>query len=307
MSDHLKTAVAPDLYLAFWDTETTGFDPKRDDVIAFGMVVAKVIDHESEWRLESEHQWHYFINTKQKIPEAAIAVHGISQDRLAGEPYFKDAMAKFLKDFDAQFVYTRKKPFCMYLVAHNGAAFDDKMLFGNCIRHNVDYTAFMKDLECHGFIDSLTLIKKYWKEDPPKNSTDKSSFKLSDIHQTWLDRPLEGAHDALTDSKAIMDIFNSDTFRNRIPLTTLIGHAEKIVKGMKRVSESVSMVFHRKYREMVSGIAAAASRAAIDDTKPPNSGEVSSEPDRTGVFWICCMSFNQHDESCGTDLLTQRD
>lgn len=97
-----------DLFIAV-DVETTGFSPSRGDrVIEVGAVVIE------GRRLADE--FHSLVNINQRIPRSAAAVHGITEEMLAGWPGPEAVFPKFRK-------FVRGG----VLVAHN-AQFDVRFL-----------------------------------------------------------------------------------------------------------------------------------------------------------------------------------
>lgn len=92
------------------DTETTGFDPEEGHrIIEIGCV-------ELFNFVPTGKTWHHFINPERDIDIGAIAVHGITNEKVRDKPVFGELVGSFL-DFigDAQ------------LVIHN-AEFDIKFL-----------------------------------------------------------------------------------------------------------------------------------------------------------------------------------
>ncbi len=92
------------------DTETTGFEPEAGDrIVEIGAV--ELLGHVPTGR-----HFHVYVNPERPMPEAAFAVHGLSDDFLRDKPVF----AAVAPDFVA---FIGDAP----LVIHN-AAFDMKFL-----------------------------------------------------------------------------------------------------------------------------------------------------------------------------------
>ncbi|MEC7029236.1 MAG: DNA polymerase III subunit epsilon [Pseudomonadota bacterium] len=93
-----------------FDTETTGMDPTEGDkLVEIGCV-------ELVNQVPTGRTYHQYINPERDIPADAIAVHGITNDRVKDEPVFEQIYADFV-----EFVGDAK------LVAHN-ATFDMKFI-----------------------------------------------------------------------------------------------------------------------------------------------------------------------------------
>lgn len=73
------------------DTETTGIDPKQGHrIVEIGCV--ELINR----RLTGNH-FHVYINPQRIIEAEVVAVHGLTNERLADEPVFKDIVDDFIK------------------------------------------------------------------------------------------------------------------------------------------------------------------------------------------------------------------
>lgn len=97
-----------DLFIAV-DVETTGFSPSRGDrVIEIGAVVIK--------GGRTADEFHSLVNIKRRIPPPAAAVHGITEEMLAGRPGPEAVFPQFRKFIGSG-----------VLVAHN-ARFDVRFL-----------------------------------------------------------------------------------------------------------------------------------------------------------------------------------
>ena len=76
-----------------FDTETTGLDPKTDRIIEIGGI-------ELDNRFPTGRTFHVYINPDgQKVHPDALAVHGISNEDLAGKPLFAAILDDFLNFF----------------------------------------------------------------------------------------------------------------------------------------------------------------------------------------------------------------
>ncbi len=75
-----------------FDTETTGFDPLNGDrVIEIGAI-------ELENHLPTGRVYHQYINPERDVPAEAVAVHGLTEERLKDEPTFGEIIGDF-RDF----------------------------------------------------------------------------------------------------------------------------------------------------------------------------------------------------------------
>lgn len=73
------------------DTETTGLDPAAGHrLVEIGCV--ELVNH-----LPTGQTFHRYINPERDMPEEAFAVHGLSEQFLAGQPVFAEQVADFLE------------------------------------------------------------------------------------------------------------------------------------------------------------------------------------------------------------------
>jgi len=72
------------------DTETTGLDPSAGHrIVEIGCV-------ELENHLPTGRTFHQYVNPRRDMPSEAFAVHGLSEEFLAGHPGFEDIVDSFL-------------------------------------------------------------------------------------------------------------------------------------------------------------------------------------------------------------------
>ena len=159
-------------FVAF-DTETTGFSPKKDRLVELGAVKFK------DGEIIEERTW--LINPKRSIPYWAQEVHGITYEMVKDKPVFEDVYPEFLAFIDG----------CV-LVAHN-APFDLRFLREEIQRNNLEYPRNIT-------IDSLRLFRAWY--------PDLSSHKLGDLAEYTK---VDGGtfHRATDDSRYIFLIFEN--------------------------------------------------------------------------------------------------
>lgn len=158
-----------------FDTETTGLDSREDRIIEIGAV-------ELVNRFPTGQTFHVYINPQgRQVHPEALAVHGISNERLANEPTFPEIAEKFLA-----FIEGAK------LIAHN-ASFD--MGFINAELARLGQPAVDDEL----VIDSLVLARRKHPMGP--NSLDAlcRRYGINNSHRTF--------HGALLDSQLLAEVY----------------------------------------------------------------------------------------------------
>ncbi|HEY0665321.1 MAG TPA: DNA polymerase III subunit epsilon [Gallionella sp.] len=89
------------------DTETTGLDPKQ------GHRIIELAAIELEGRKISQRRFHRYLNPEREIEAGAVAVHGLTYERLQDEPKFADIAASFMEFIDGAELIIHNAPFDM--------------------------------------------------------------------------------------------------------------------------------------------------------------------------------------------------
>ncbi len=157
------------------DTETTGFDPKTGDrLIEVGCI-------EIEDLLPTGRTFHRLVNPERLIPPGAIAVHGITDDKVRDAPKFHEIVVDLME-------FIGDAP----VIAHN-AAFDRAFINHECGR--CDHPI----IEEVRWIDTLQLAQKRFPG--MANSLDAlcKRFKISLVERTL--------HGALIDARLLAEVY----------------------------------------------------------------------------------------------------
>lgn len=109
--------------LVFFDLETTGLDPKADRIVQFAFLRVNPD--------RSQDEWQELVHPGVSIPPEAVRVHHITDDMVAGKPFFKDfapLILEFLDNCDlAGFNVVRfDVPFLQAEMERNGCPLDLK-------------------------------------------------------------------------------------------------------------------------------------------------------------------------------------
>lgn len=190
--------------ILFYDTEATSNEPKKSHIISIGSVMLHVVDDE----ITDAQTFHSFVYTKEPMDPCAESIHHIHSTDLIGHPEFKQVIAQW-----KQWILQNLGSCRLAFGGHNSDKFDGQILFCNFRLHNMDYNQFMRDIRVDFTFDTLTIMHQLFKQQPQKGpkcmATGRKSFKLGDCYHTFVGKPLEGAHNALTDAYALYEIFKS--------------------------------------------------------------------------------------------------
>lgn len=164
------------------DTETTGLNPKKGDKIVEVGCVEMV-----ERKLTGRH-YHVYINPERDIPDEVVAVHGITNEKVADSPKFRDIAEElwvFLEGAE--------------LVIHN-AAFDMGFL-------NAEYEQFAKEQgETFEPLESVCSVLDTLKVAREKHPGSKVSLDAL-CKRYGIDNSHRTLHGALLDSEILADVY----------------------------------------------------------------------------------------------------
>lgn len=229
-----------------WDTESTGLKPTEEDVISLGGVLASFDPKIRKFILIEK--FHTYVETNKPIDKASEAVHHITKAMLRDQPKFPEAVS-ILRTFLRQ--YQPEKNAELVMIAHNGTAFDEIILYSNFVQHRLDFDRFLADVRCFGFADSLKMFKQMLKNcsyqvQPKDHTTGRTNYTLGDCHQSFCGYKLEGAHDALADSEGLFRILNSETISSRLSKPLLCSFVTNLEKSVKRIRQKAGSHFQAR-------------------------------------------------------------
>lgn len=163
--------------LAFFDLETTGTHYIRDRIIEISIL--KVMPD------QSTHLRTWLVNPGIPIPPEVSKIHGITDEKVADKPHFKDVAGEinhFIGNAD--------------LAGYNSNKFDIPMLAEEMLRAGIDF-----DLSKRRFVDVQNIFHRM----EPRN--------LAAAYRFYCNRELENAHSAEADVTATFEILKAQLQR----------------------------------------------------------------------------------------------
>ncbi|TAI46626.1 3'-5' exonuclease [Flagellimonas allohymeniacidonis] len=163
--------------ICFFDLETTGTNVATDRVVEISIL--KVFPNGNK---ESK-TW--LVNPEMPIPEEVVAVHGISNEKVANEPTFKQLSKEIytmIKDSD--------------LAGFNSDRFDIPLLAEEMLRAEVDF-----DMKHMVSVDVQTIFHKMEKR------------TLAAAYKFYCDKDLTDAHSAEADTMATFEVLKAQLDR----------------------------------------------------------------------------------------------
>ncbi len=163
--------------LCFFDLETTGINITNDRIVEISIL--KVYPNGNK---ESK-TW--LVNPEMPIPAEVSAIHGITDDKVANEPTFKQLATEInnmIKDAD--------------LAGFNSNRFDIPLLAEEMLRADMDF-----DMKSRLSIDVQTIFHKM------------EQRTLSAAYKFYCDKTLENAHTAAADTLATYEVLEAQVER----------------------------------------------------------------------------------------------
>lgn len=163
--------------ICFFDLETTGIDISKDRIVEIS--IFKVFPNGNK---ESK-TW--LVNPEMPIPPQVVAVHGITNERVANEPTFKELAHQIhhmIKDSD--------------LAGFNSDRFDIPLLAEELLRAGVDF-----DMRSRVSVDVQTIFHKM------------EERTLSAALKFYCGKSLDNAHSAAADTMATYEILKAQLER----------------------------------------------------------------------------------------------
>ena len=168
--------------IAFFDIESTGLDVAADRIVEISIVKVSPVSAGEPNRIEVKTRR---INPEMHIPEAASAVHGITDADVAGEPTFGQiakSLAQWLKGCD--------------FAGFNSNHFDIPLLAEEFLRAGVDF-----DFRRHKMVDVQNIFHR------KEQRTLKAAYKF------YCGGDLEKAHSAEADTMATFEVLEAQLDR----------------------------------------------------------------------------------------------
>ncbi|HEY0045671.1 MAG TPA: 3'-5' exonuclease [Flavobacterium sp.] len=156
--------------ICFFDLETTGTDICKDRIVEIS--IYKVFPNGNK----ENRTW--LVNPEMPIPAVTTAVHGITNQKVANEPTFKElshTIYNMIKDSD--------------LAGYNSDRFDIPLLAEELLRAGLDF-----DMKSRVSVDVQTIFHK------------KEERTLSAAYKFYCQKNLENAHSAEADTMATYEI-----------------------------------------------------------------------------------------------------
>ena len=159
--------------ICFFDLETTGVNISKDRIVEISIL--KVFPNGTEERKT------WLVNPEMNIPKEVIAIHGITNEKVANEPTFKE----LAKEIDNMI---KGSDLCGF----NSNRFDIPLLAEEMLRAEMDF-----DMKNRASVDVQTIYHKM------------EQRTLSAAYKFYCDKDLEDAHSAEADTNATFEVLKA--------------------------------------------------------------------------------------------------
>ena len=159
--------------ICVFDLETTGVNIAKDRIVEISILKAFPDG------LEKEKTW--LVNPEMSIPAEATAVHGITNEKVADAPTFKELSVEIYSWFKGS-----------DLAGYNSDRFDIPLLAEEMLRAEIDV-----DFKNHKSVDVQTIFHKM------------EQRTLAAAYKFYCSKELENAHSASADTKATFEVLKA--------------------------------------------------------------------------------------------------
>lgn len=163
--------------IVFFDLETTGVNPATDRIVEICYLKVHPNGKEETKTI--------LVNPDMPIPESATAVHGITNEKVANCPKFKEIAKVLARDIEG-----------CDLAGYNSNRFDIPLLAEEFLRADVDI-----DFTKRKFVDVQTIFHKM------------EQRTLSAALKFYCDQEIENAHSAEADTRATYEVLKAQLDR----------------------------------------------------------------------------------------------
>jgi len=197
------------MYLISFDLETTGLNKQKDRFVQLGVTIYECSplreEKKESFSLMSLGGTKWNCRSEVRMHPESIKITGISQQAVDQETLSAADVLQLFRDFIRQ--KCSKENFKRILVAYNGKDFDLPILIYEAQRLPGGAEAYFRSLVLDALFDVLLAAREVL--DATKLTRDakgKCSYALGSVYQCLLQKPLDGAHSALADAEAVMDV-----------------------------------------------------------------------------------------------------
>lgn len=205
-------------YIISFDLETTGRSVKADTICELGFAI-HIFDFGCEpgsnlvksLHTERLEPFHAYCKPSTPMHPEARQVHGLTDDFLCDKPTPETSFDLLQIHLDRVLV---EADVPRILLAYNGKSFDLPLVVHEADRHRSDVSHYFRQWKISSFVDVLLFNRLFLDEEKLLRKTNgRCSYRLGDVYKALFSKPLDGAHGAIADSEAVVEIVKSEHCR----------------------------------------------------------------------------------------------
>lgn len=202
---HLFWIVLMAMYLLFLDFEATGLSRYNDQIVQIGMCIAKWGGSDTVPEKLTPSFQCYVKPSIATMSEKARQITGITMEQLATAESLDCVLGRWLTYIESVCV---DPTYPRILLTYNGFGFDIPLLVSELERQKPQSAVqFIRRMRLEYMIDLLPVVRTHGDTTKLKRRANGvCSYTLSDVYAALVGQPLVGAHDALVDCLALIDL-----------------------------------------------------------------------------------------------------
>jgi DNA polymerase III epsilon subunit-like protein len=198
-------------YLLGFDLETTGLSKFNDSVVEVGVVFKLVRKTEDRFVSVGQDPVCFQQRCKPRIdisPHASL-VTGITNDNVSECHSIAQTMENLVTHANIHL----QQGIPRLLVSYNGTAFDVPLLVNDLLSISVDAQSTFRQLKLELSLDLLVVARKYLDTTCLlRQASGRCSYRLGSVYMSVFQKNLVGAHGAIADSQAVVDLIMAPEF-----------------------------------------------------------------------------------------------
>lgn len=188
------------------DFESTGLNVSLDQITEFGIAIIGFTKNDTVCKLPNEFRMRVKVN--RQISVASQRITNITNEQLNDELPFDDVLEKC-----TEFITQSCEPFgrdvTRALITQGGKDFDIPLLIHELHRNGKTPNLYLRRWRVTSLVDMLPFCRNPTLLDNTKlmrNEFGRPIFKLGDVYEMLVGKPLVGAHGALQDALGVCEI-----------------------------------------------------------------------------------------------------
>jgi DNA polymerase III epsilon subunit-like protein len=192
------------MYIISLDCEATGLSRYQDQIVQLGVCIESIDDLTGCVTGPRQNFSEFIRPTRVQMSRGASMVTGITMAMLLDKPTIGPVLRQLSRFIETACTGDEAR----LLVAYNGFGYDIPMMTAEAFHvEGLDPEAFFRGLRIDYVLDLLVWCRTHVDTTLLHRRADgKCSYKLGDLYQRAFQKPLAGAHGALADSVAVLDL-----------------------------------------------------------------------------------------------------